>query len=103
MCVRSAVMTFTVEIEPRSPFGTDKEERLADAAALANEIAQLDGVEKAEFFERVEKGSGVFENPVVVAALITAGGQAVIALINKLFQLLREKREKGKYEAFSLQ
>jgi hypothetical protein len=38
------VMTFTIEIEPRSPFGTDKDERRADAEALAIEIAQLDGV-----------------------------------------------------------
>jgi len=94
-------MTFTIEIEPRSPFGTDKDERRADAEARALEIAQLDGVEKTDCFETVQKAS-VFENPVVVAALVAGSAQIVVAFIDNLFRLLRKKREKGKYEAFAL-
>jgi hypothetical protein len=95
-------MTFTIEIQPRSPFGTDRDERLADAESLAKEIAQLDGVEKTECFEKVQKGLVVFENPVVVAAAISAGGAIVREFLKGFFQLLREKRQKGTYEAFSL-
>jgi hypothetical protein len=62
-------MTFTIRIEPRSPFGTDKGERRADAEALALEIARLGGVEKTDCFETVQKAS-VFE----VSVLLTPSG-----------------------------
>ncbi|HWY91684.1 MAG TPA: hypothetical protein VNY04_02210 [Chthoniobacterales bacterium] len=64
-------------------------------------IAQLDGVKKTECLEKVQKG-GVFENPVVVAAAISAVGAVIREFLKGFFQLLREKRQKGTYEAFSL-
>jgi hypothetical protein len=63
-------MTFTIKIRPRSPFGTDKEEKVADAKVLAAEIEQLDGVKSTEVLESVQKSAGVLEDPVVIAALV---------------------------------
>jgi hypothetical protein len=40
---------FTVGIQPRSAFGAVSEGRLVDPQDLANEIAQLDGVEKTDW------------------------------------------------------
>jgi hypothetical protein len=42
-------MNFTVGIQPRSAFGAVSEGRLVDPQDLANEIAQLDGVEKTDW------------------------------------------------------
>src|SRR6516225_1500819 len=95
-------MTFTIQIQPGSPFGADKDERLSDARLLASEVGQLEGVEKAEYSETVQKAHGL-ENPIVVTAVITGSFLIVTTLIDNLFRLLREKRKKGKYEAFSLQ
>ena len=98
------IVTFSINIRPRSRFGVDEATQATDAQDLAKEIQKLEGVEKAECFETIEKGAaGAYGGAVVVTALIGGDKETASTLIKQLLRLLRQKRKEGKYEAYSIE
>lgn len=94
-------MTFTIDIAPRSSFGTDKDEQFSDGKAFADEIANLDGVKEATCLERFQKGAG-FDSAAIIIASISAAGPVVAVILKEFFRLCRKKIDQGKYETFSI-
>jgi hypothetical protein len=93
----AASSTITLRITPQTGPGISKSEQLKRAQILAAEIAKLDGVESAKRYEQLKKSDIHGLDPVVIAAVISAGATLIATIIN-VAVVLRKDRDKGNHQ-----
>jgi hypothetical protein len=94
--VHSTSDRLTIRIHPVPVTGTDRHEQFKRAKAIAGDLKKIEGLANVESHQPLYGNRAILNtiNPMITAEIVEATGPMLDVVVQELFELLRERREK---------